>query len=313
MTGRTRRRAFTMIELLFVIVILGIVGGFALESIRQYYEGIFRNAEYTRRVSEADRILEQMSKYFENAINTSIINIDRNAITEGTCKVPEQGDVLDDFTIAFVSVDDESLHGTSNGAVYIPGWNEDVNISGTTISQQGADYTRANTIITALGSTFANSAIYNNGQNAANNGACDDFNWSQAALSTKYLRIVASTATTITTNQTLDDNNKKRAYLLRTAYAFRVMDDGNLTLYSNYRPWLGERYDTGATRSLMAQNVAHIYADYDAQDFQNNLGLNDRGMVWRLKVCMRGIDKSLSESSTSANDICREKRVHVRY
>lgn len=317
MFSTQKRHAFTMIELLLVIVILGIVGGFALEAIRQYYEGIFRNGEYTRRVATADHVLEQMSKYFENAISSSIVNIDRNAIGEGTCKVPELTDLADNFTIAFVGVDHDSLRGSWDAAAntYLPGWNEDVNVSGATITQTGANYDYANTIITSLfpNSDINHSAIYNNGQSATNNGACSDFNWNLGGGG-KFLPITA-TATTITTDRNLSDENKQRAYLLRSAYAFRVSSAGDLILYSDFRPWNAERYNTAANRkeSLLAQNVAHIYADYDAQDFQSNPGLSDRGMVWRLKVCMRGIDQDLSESNASSNDICREKRVHVRY
>jgi prepilin-type N-terminal cleavage/methylation domain-containing protein len=73
-----KRRAFTMIELLFVIVVMGIVGTFAIEMVRQYYEGIYRTKTITDRAAEADHILEQVSKYFENAISASIVNLDEN-------------------------------------------------------------------------------------------------------------------------------------------------------------------------------------------------------------------------------------------
>ena len=58
-----KRRAFTMIELLFVIVIMGIVGTFAIEMVRQYYEGIYRTKTITERAAEADYILDQSIRY----------------------------------------------------------------------------------------------------------------------------------------------------------------------------------------------------------------------------------------------------------
>jgi prepilin-type N-terminal cleavage/methylation domain-containing protein len=300
-----KRSAFTMIELLFVIVILGIVAGFALEAIRSYYEGIFRTAEYTKRVATADQVLEQLSKYFENAISTSIVNLDQGATT-GCNGTPVLND-LNDYTVAFVSVDQDSLLG--NGTI-VPGWNEDVNISGSTITMRGGDYTIANSIIGTLsGLSFYDAAIYNN---SGIGTTCRAFNWDNTGgtLEKYFIPVNNLTSSTITVDRPLVEG--KRAYLLRTGYAFRVDDNGSFWMYNNFMPWQSIRYTSG-NKNLLAENVAHFYADYDAQDFQNQINLNDRGLVWRLKVCMRGIDSNLSESGSSSNDICRERRVHVRY
>jgi len=84
-------------------------------------------------------------------------------------------------------------------------------------------------------------------------------------------------------------------------------------MYTNFRPWSGERYTAAAKQNVLGQNVAHFYADYDATDFVNNPNVSDRGLVWRLKVCMRGLDSNLSTTDTESQAICRERRVHVRY
>jgi hypothetical protein len=131
---------------------------------------------------------------------------------------------------------------------------------------------------------------------------------------TKFLTITNFTPNTLTLNRSLDDDNKKRAYLLRSGYGFRVQGDGNFTMYTNFQPWaVVERYNTHGTPQLLGQKVAHFYADYNTTDFQGDQNLTDRGLVWRLKLCMRGIDVNLSDSTNRANDICRERRVHVRY
>lgn len=323
MKKNLKRRAFTMIELLFVIVIMGIVGTFAIEMIRQYYEGIYRTKTVTERAAEADHILDQVSKYFEYAINTSIVNLDKNDTNlnnaNPNCTIPDNANGKHDYTVAFIAVDHDSLRGGWNGTSYIPGWNEDVNISGTNIGSSGANYTYANTITAALnsGGDLRNSAIYNNSQNAANRGGCYDYdlNHTVALADTKFLTITNFTPNTLTLNLSLDSGNEKRAYLLRTAYAFRVQSDGNFTMYTNFQPWAvgGERYNTHGTPRLLGQKVAHFYADYNTSDFQNDSNVTDRGLVWRLKLCMRGIDANLSDSTNRANDICRERRVHVRY
>ena len=309
MISNKNRNAFSMIELLFVIVILGIVGGIALETIRQYYENIYRTQEYTKRVSEADHILDQVSKYFESAISSSIVNLDRGVTT--ACYGPPQDGDANDYTIAFVAADNDSLQGIS-----LPGWSEDTLLgANNVITATDANYTASNAIITDLypTSSLINSAIYDAG--SADVDACTRFGLNGGVLgSAGYHRITASpTANTLILNTENNATDGKRKYLLRSGYAFRVLDNGDFTMYTNFQPWLGTRYTAATKINLLAQNVAHFYADYDARDFMENANLNDRGLVWRLKVCMRGMDANLTDSDTESQMICRERRVHVRY
>ena len=317
---KNKHLGFTLIELLFVIVIMGIIAGMTLEITRQYYDGIYRTMEYEKRASQANLLLEQLSKYFENAISLSIVNLDEDAIGAGNCKIPDIADVAHDYTVAFIAVDNDSLRGGWDGTRFIPGWNEDVNISGTNnITQTGADYTKASAITTALNGAgdLTASAIYNNSKTASNTGGCFDYRLNDITTNlndTKFLTIANPTASTLTLSRSLDDDNAKRTYLLRTAYAFRVHPDenGSFYMYSNFRPWTGTRYNATAGK-LLATNVAHFYADYNASDFNSNPDITDRGLVWRLKVCMRGLDDNLSDSEADANNVCRERRVRVRY
>lgn len=311
------RRGFTFIELLFVIVIMGIVGGVALEAIRQYYEGIYRTQEYSRRVAEADHILEQLSKYFETAIMNSIVNLDKDGTT-GCSGPPEEGDAAD-YTVAFVAVDEDSLRGISGN---IPGWSEDVNVTGLVLTAADANYTMADTVIGGLfpTSSLIQSAIYDSNitHERDDNSTCIRYNWDGAGGLAGFHTIANFTSTTLILNADAEHNpdatveGGKRKYLIRTGYAFRVLDDGNFTMYSNFRPWLNENYTTGR-RNVLGRNVASFYVDYNGTDFQAENNLTDRGLVWRLKVCMRGLDANMSVSNAKTNEICRERRVHVRY
>ncbi len=313
MNIRNNRDGFTFIELLFVIIIMGIVGGIALEAIRQYYNNIFRTQEITKRVAEADHILEQLSKYFETAISSSIVNFDKNGVATGCEGPPIAGD-LNDYTVAFVAADMDSFYGL-NGR---PGWSEEVRLlTNNDINASDANFTAADAIINALGgSTLRNSAIYD--ADSVDVAACTRFNWNGLGTAGYHMMSTAANPTSDTIVRLNNDNNAtdgRRKYLIRTGYAFKVSTDGNFTMYSNFYPWQGGRYDTALNRkqNLLAQNVAHFYADYNASDYQNDPSLNDRGMVWRLKVCMRGLDANLSNSDAPGQDICRERRVHVRY
>jgi hypothetical protein len=311
-----------MIELLFVIVILGIVGGIALEAVRQYYDGVYKTITTTKRVIEADHILDQLTKYFENGISVSIVNIDKNALNEGTCKIPIQGDDSDDYTIEFIGVDVDSLRGTGVQA----GWSEETQLlTGNELNISDANLTMAGNIIHALDqyslANLTSYAIYN--ADSVDVNACTRFdaNGTLSGNAVGFHKITASTSTTLTLDTLNSASHGHKKYLLRTGYAFRAIsnpgqpDDGNFVMYSNFRPWLGERYNTApyVKVSTLGRNVAHFYADYNATDFQNNQGVSDRGLVWRLKVCMRGFDNDLTDTDENATQICRERRVHVRY
>jgi prepilin-type N-terminal cleavage/methylation domain-containing protein len=309
-----KRKAFTMIELLFVIVIMGIVGGIALEAIRQYYNGIYKTITTTKRVIEADHILDQLSKYFENAISSSIVNLDQDN-TEDCYGPPVSGD-NHDYTVAFVGVDHDSLRGISGR----PGWSEEGGLlPNNELNVLDANLTVADNIIMDLypNSDLAHSALYDSDSVDVN--ACTRFRWKGNGKEGYHtLSIGGFTETRYFLDNDNNATNGHRKYLLRTGYAFRVQDNGNFNMYSNFRPWVGERYaGTGVgvdvKTSLLGQNVAHFYADYDAHDFAGNVGVNDRGLVWTLKVCMRGLDTDLKDSDENATQICRERRVHVRY
>ncbi|MDD4855003.1 MAG: prepilin-type N-terminal cleavage/methylation domain-containing protein [Sulfuricurvum sp.] len=303
------RRGFTFIELLFVIVILGIVGGIALEAVRQYYEGIYRTQEYSKRVAEADHILEQLSKYFENAISSSIVNLDIDP-TVSACYGPPELNTATDFTVAFIGVDNDSMYGISGN---VPGWSEETSLgTGNVITALDANYTMADSIIAALGSTLANSAIYD--ADSVDVNACTRFGLDGGVTgSAGYHRITGSTETTLSLHTENNATDGHRKYLLRTGYAFRVDDDGNFTMYTNFRPWEGAYYTAATKQNILGRNVAHFYADYNATDFVTDSNVSDRGLVWRLKVCMRGVDANLSTSDAESQAICRERRVHVRY
>lgn len=304
------RRGFTFIELLFVIVIMGIVGGIALEAIRQYYEGIYRSQEYSKRVAEADHILDQVSKYFENAIDKSIVNLDKDkadGALDGTCvgrPVVDNGD----FTVAFVGVDQDTLRTTTGK----PGWSEKVGPNpfvGNTLVSTDADFTEADAIITGLylTSDLQHSAIYN--YNGAEYG-CVPFNWNADNNLSSYYTItgVAGNTLTLANHASVSPNNDHK-YLLRTGYAFRVLNDGTFMMYTNFRPWLNELYTNTTNKNMLGENVEHFYVDSTTDTGERG----EYGLIWRLKVCMRGLESNLSTSDVESQAICRERRVHVRY
>jgi hypothetical protein len=99
-----------------------------------------------------------------------------------------------------------------------------------------------------------------------------------------------------------------KGYLLRSAYAFRAKD-GNFTMYSNFLPWNGDAKTSGNI-SLIGRNVAHFTILHDEQNTTVNSNI---GMVYTLKLCMKGLDENLSTTEERASQICRERMIRVRY
>ena len=299
-----------MIELLFVIVIMGIVGGLALEAVRQYYDGIYRTGEYTKRVAQADQILEKISKYFENGISASIIRLDANNTVFGTdcVGIPVNSDGSTDYTIAFVAVDNDGLRGFWDGIRWRPGWTSDVLSIGNTLISADANYTSLNP-----GNSLLNAAIFRSEGLGEGNNECERFGWENAANTNDVYRRInnVNSDTNLTLSGMLSISGQaSRAYVMRTAYAFRARN-GVFNMYTGFEPWNGEQYsDNNVIPRLLADKVTHFTILYDNA---NTIMNSNIGNIYTLKICMQGLDENLSDSNLSRNQICRERMVHVRY
>lgn len=303
------RNAFTLIELLFVIVIMGIVGGLSLSVVQQYYQDIYRSQTYSQRIETADHVLDQLEIYFSSAISYSILNLDQEGEAAGCFGIPLDGD-NNDYTVAFVAVDQDIMR--TSGA---PGWSGNVGLiaGANTLQTLDSDLAEVNTIMTGLGTSLAQSAIYD--ADSVDVGGCARFNFNVGDGIAGYHRI--ANVNNITGVVTLNNENLvldgKKKYLLRTGYAFRVdrSNEGKFYLYTHFAPWNNERYDDDNTkRYLLAEKVNHFYLSYDNTNIQTS---NADGTVLRLKVCMQGLDENMSDSENNSKQICRERSVHVRY
>lgn len=302
---------FTMIELLFVIVIMGIVGGLALEAIRQYYEGIYRTGEYSKRVAQADQMLEQIAHYFENGISDSIIRLDENNLT-GCFGVPQIGDDNNDYTIAFVSVDQDGMRGFWDGTRWRPGWNSDTVAGINTLFSADSNYTAMDNVSPLDANNTSRAAIFRSDGLGEGNNECERFGWDLPANNTNDVYATIQNVVSdsnLTLNQTLSISGQaKRTYVMRTAYAFRARN-GEFNMYGGFEPWNGERYDTVQPR-LLGENVTHFTILYDNANTNINSNI---GNIYTLKICIRGLDNNLADTNDSSRQICRERMVHVRY
>ena len=326
MSLTTKRNAFSLIELLFVIVILGIVGTVALAAIKEYFEASIVMTEVDKRVAEADRVLEQITPYFENGIAESITRLELG--TGNTCYGPPAGEDINNRAIAFVSVDVDSRRGSWDAVIgrFVPGWSEDVNVSGNTIRSIGGNYNYANTIIGSLypGNTIVDSAIYNRDQINLDSTKCQSYMWDTTnawnvnGYGDAYLDITANpTPNTLSvtwpTNIVQPIGSSSGRYLLSTAYAFEVNASGDFLMYNNFRPWLGEKFPVGSSNIITtkATNFSVFY-DRSATAALDGMG-SKTGMFYILKLCMRSPNDTNLDDKNETTQICRQRSVHVRY
>jgi len=225
--------AFSMLELIFVIVILGIVASIGTEMIAKVYEGyIVQRAEY-RATLKTELAATQIANRLASAIPGTVVR--RDTLSGGV--IEGINDAMSDTTgdsyiaLQWVASDMDSYNATAT-----PGWSGfcDINDPANTansLSTPGSDLSMTNTIKGNLGSTN-NFAVY--------------FPYDTNAY------FGSGTVSTIT----LDNNAShivEHYKLAWTSYAL-VVTDGDLYLHYNFSPTRGVAV-TGSS-SLLMKNIS---------------------------------------------------------
>jgi prepilin-type N-terminal cleavage/methylation domain-containing protein len=91
-------------------------------------------------------------------------------------------------------------------------------------------------------------------------------------------------------------NNLPNYYLVRSAYSLWV-ENGDLTLAYNFRPWLNQQYDyADAKKQILLRDVTSFL-------FQES------GDVFRLRLCVKASDWVAGANDDNATQFCRERTV----
>lgn len=224
-----------MLELVFVIVILGIVASIGAEMIANVYEAyIVQRAEH-RATIKTELAATQIANRLASAIPGTVVR--RNALSGGVIEGINDFMSLDgdEYTVLqWVGSDMDSFSATAT-----PGWSGfcDINTSTqTSISTPGSSLTLTNTIIWQLSGstkTIADAAIYfpdDTNAYGIQTGSAE-----MLTLDSNILHIV---------------EHYKLAW---TSYAL-VVDNGDLYLYYNFLPERGTAV-TGSS-SLLMKNIS---------------------------------------------------------
>jgi prepilin-type N-terminal cleavage/methylation domain-containing protein len=251
---RRARRAFTMLEMIFVIVIMSVISTMTFGMIAQFYEAFIQKEAAGQLETETKVLVEQIAAHLQNAIKESVVVLK----SDNSCDDHISSAKFYTSTyatlpgIAWVGENVEGRLGVWGTTQYMPGWSGDVNLSNSDTTQivtLGSSLSDADTIIGDLSGqvnplSTANFAAINFVGDGTITGACDEFIRTGATLMHPVVSVD-------TTNSKINFSSpapatfttvKEHYRLAWSAYAivFNRNSKGELELVYNFRPWNGD-------------------------------------------------------------------------
>lgn len=306
-----KRRAFTMIELVMVIVVLGIVSMIATDIIANMYKGYIQTKIINDLEQKTDTLINQIAKRLEYRIKGTMIA--REKATDDFLAINSEDINNSSFDmVEWIGSDYESFVGEYNTTkgFSVPGWSGFIDVdNGNTNYQKvvtaGSDLRIAERTIQALSNNEVN--LSGAGQHPALIFKCSKgdsnlsrYGWDYSVPNladhnyTLAVRRVGEDVLHFDTVQT-SRNICEQYYLAWTAYALVPMgndpEDFNLTLRYNYQPWYGERYDQNSTSQVIAEHVS-------------TFRVMQLGETLRVKICMQ--DGNITGTPVG---FCKEKAI----
>ena len=258
-----RRLGFTMIELIFVIVIMGILSKFGVEFLAQAYNSYIFSSINNSLQSQSGTAVESIAARLQYRVKDSIIARQPGADLTNF-KPLASSDYAETATILeWVATDIEGFRGDS-----LPKWSGVVDLyngstTNTTLKSPDTNSTAADAMIDVLSygdSGINDAALYFIGSDSDINS----YGWNGIALSDHNSSVMhpinSATDDEFTSGIGGDDFNDTDIYeyyqLAWTAYAVEHnTSNGDLTLYYDYQPWNGQNYKADGKPALLMENV----------------------------------------------------------
>jgi prepilin-type N-terminal cleavage/methylation domain-containing protein len=296
-----KRAAFTMIELVIVIVVMGIVASIGSDIIVNLYENYIKTKAINRLQAQSELVLNQIAKKLGSRVKDSVIARNDTTFLDYVTLT----DANDSYQILeWIGKDAESFNGIKN-----PGWSGFIDLdnpqtTNPTLKTIGSELNTTNSIIKSLsnnqvsllqGDGLQKPAIIFKGNSIFN---LDDFGWN--GVDGNYTHKVSYTAG-LNDVLNFEETNKpteifEQYDLAWSAYAIVPegdQNDFNLTLHYNYQPWEDERYDQNASKSVLIEHAS-------------TFKFTKVGDTIRLKLCVH--DNNQSGNYDFA--FCKEKVVY---
>jgi hypothetical protein len=320
------RFAFTMIELIFVIVIMGIIGKFGLEFLAQAYKGFLYTNVNHQLQSKSESAVEIIAKRLQYRIKDSVI-ARKGALGTSKGKPVALGSASgDDYIILeWVSADNEGFRGSEQNSTS-PNWSGIIDLDGssaTLLSSPGTDTSVENDLIKDFSednsSTIADAALYFVGSNS---DAESDYGWDgnitymNAQRGAMHpIKDVAGNKAAYTNADGTSNFQGVDIYeyykLARTAYAV-VMEDynttthtGTLKLYYNYQPWKDKNGD-GVSDQSVGQYKGPNVKSVTIMDHVSTFKFMSIGSIMKIQVCVKS---DILQKDGGDYSLCKEKTI----
>ena len=292
------RKGFTFIEMIFVIVIMGILAKFGSEIFRNVYLNYVQSTSNNILQTDTELAIQQIANRLQYRIKDSVIGRRSNGNFTALSAINDSNYTA----VEWIGYDMDGWLGDATSTN--PTWSGFIDVSDTVNGNINALVSpssdlrageRVDDVISALGgSTIADAAIFFTG---ANSNAQTDYGWDGTAQinheTTAAHLVAASPIDRIVPG--IDDFANTDIYeqykLSWTAYALEL-NNGTLRLYYDYQPWLGERYNDGnGTSAILIQDVT-------------TTKVRAIGDMINIQICVS--DNNITGSEYS---ICKEKAI----
>ena len=309
------KRAFTLLELVVVIVVLGIIAMMSFNAIMNIYSNYFQTKTVNELETQTEIALEQISKRLEHRIKPSVIARKTDgaflALNDSGVNLDAKYEILEFIPYAYEIFND--VPSGSNKAGRYSGY---------------ADLAKSSpaTGLISPGSNFSTEVVETIKDLTCRedtNATCVDFTKKDggvvAIFSDVYYNVqdsfgykgditkldIAKVGVKSTDGDTLEISgfaNKQISEQYHLAYTANAIvpeqsadpkDTANgvfdLNLYYDYRPWMGEKYKQNGEKATLAKNVTRFV-------------FTEKNGVIVLKLCMRAKNSEIT--------ICKSKAVY---
>lgn len=271
------RKSFTLVELIFVIVILSIIGVISAQIITKIYEQYIFTRAINELETKTELVLTQIAKRLSFRIKPTTIARD----LENKTDIKSLNDANSSYEILeWIGYDNDGFRGLwknidSNSSIYYPGWSGFIDLDSnetnrTQIKTPGSYLSAARDIIDQKTNSAVDLNVSGNGCAIIFRELPEDFDivnsygwnrgWDGNTSQSKDVFEVRAISNDILKFDGSNANSAKtiyeQYYLTYSAYA--VVPDINqskLYFYYNYKPWKGEKYSDGE-KTVLVDNVS---------------------------------------------------------
>lgn len=256
------KKAFTLLEMIFVIVIVGIIGKFGVEFFVNSYNTFLFSSINNSLQQESESAVEMIATRLQYRIKDSLIA----RKTDGTFASLSSASGNEYTILEWVGSDIEGFLGNSDSQPNLPNWSGIIDLdlsTKTKLISPATDTDKINTLINILSdgdSSIDDVALYFVGSNNDING----YGWDGNKI-TNQNQVMHPITSSTNKNQFISsisgvDFSGVDVYefykLAWSAYAVAYNTNKNeLHFYYDYQPWMGEKY-SDAKSSLIMQHVS---------------------------------------------------------